>query len=160
MKAGEDARIRIVPLGDRPDAVPLLAEWFHTEWATFDGRSRAEIASQLRQNLRSDGIPITFLALREESVLGTISLDISDLPSHDHLTPWLASLYVIPEARRQGIAAALICHLLAFAHAHALPRIHLWTPGSTALYEKLGWRLLERSISGGQPIQIMVREAA
>jgi GNAT superfamily N-acetyltransferase len=46
--------------------------------------------------------------MHESNVIGTVSLDFSDLPSHDHLSPWLASLFVLPEARGQGTGTALI----------------------------------------------------
>jgi GNAT superfamily N-acetyltransferase len=146
---------RIVPLADCPEAISTLAGWFHEAWSPFDGRSCDEIARQLGQNLHRDRLPITFLAVREAELVGTVSLDEADLPSHDHLTPWLASLYVIPSARRLGIGGALVAHLLTFAQRHGVARIYLWTPDSTALYESLGWRFLERTTFADQPIQIM-----
>jgi len=148
---------RIVPLADDPEAIPTLAGWFHEAWSAFDGRSREEIAAQLRQNLQRQNPPITFLAIREKELIGTVSLDVADLPSHDHLTPWLASLYVIPTARGFGVASALITHLLTFARAQKLPLIYLWTPGANALYEKHGWRSIDTATCAGRAIQIMRR---
>lgn len=154
---GQAEHWQIVPLADVPAAIETLARWFHREWSAYDGRSPEEITAQLGRNLNRDRLPITFLAVRDAEILGTVSLDESDLPSHDHLTPWLASLYVVPSARGMGLATALVKHLLTFAGAHGVARVHLWTPGSMALYEKMGWRLLERATCAGYPIQIMER---
>ena len=33
-------------LADAPDAIPVLAEWFHAEWHCYDGRCIAEIEAQ------------------------------------------------------------------------------------------------------------------
>jgi GNAT superfamily N-acetyltransferase len=97
----------------------MLAGWFHREWSTFDGRSVKVIEAQLAENLSRDSIPITFLAIEESILVGTVSLDLSDLPSHDHLSPWLASLFVLPAARGQGIGTDLIRHAQEFARSQA-----------------------------------------
>lgn len=145
----------IQSLADRPEAISILAEWFFAEWHAFDGRSRAEIEVQLRGNLNRDCAPVTFLAVLGSKVIGTVSLDLLDLPAYDHLSPWLASLYVAPAFRRAGTGRALVTHLIAFAHAKEVACIHLWTPGSTRLYEQCGWRILEKTTYSGQPITIM-----
>ena len=125
-------RMTIQPLADHPIAIPILAKWFFHEWRQFDGRALPQIERQLRENLRHALIPITFLALRNAELIGTVSLDLSDLPPHDHLSPWLASLYVTPACRHRGVGRALVEHLMAFARAKQVPIIFLWTPGSTA----------------------------
>ena len=149
------ATTRIAPLAEHPQAIPLLAEWFHREWFRYDGRSIRMIERQLGENLNRDRIPITFLALRGSTMLGTVSLDLYDLPSHDHLSPWLASLFVLPSARREGIGSALVTHVQHFASSHGVSAIHLWTPGSTRLYERCGWTVLNRAIYGSRPITLM-----
>ena len=92
-------------LADVPAAIPTLAEWFHSEWHHYDGRSVAEVEVELRHYLNRDSLPITFLALNGTEVIGTVSLDTSNLPPYDHLSPWLASLYVVPSAAAKGSAA-------------------------------------------------------
>ena len=149
----------ICPLADRPAVIPLLASWFHSEWSAFDCRSVPTIEAQLSENLSRRSIPITFLALEDSSVIGTVSLDTSDLPSHDHLSPWLASLFVRPEARGQGIATALVGHALSFAALHKVSPLYLWTPGPTRLYERRGWIEIERTSYAFRPITIMCSEA-
>ncbi len=147
---------RIVPLAEHPAAIPLLAAWFSAEWQLPEPRPPAYFAAQLGANLQRDALPITFIALRGEEVVGTISLDHTDLPSHDHrFSPWLASLYVVAAERRAGVASALIAHLLAFARALELPRLYLWTGATSAFYEKRGWRRIENTTCGGHEIQIM-----
>jgi N-acetylglutamate synthase and related acetyltransferases len=144
-------------LGDVPSAVPLLAEWFYAEWHDFDGRSRSEIEVLLRDNLSRDALPVTFVALDNAEVIGTVSLDTSDLPPYDHLSPWLASLYVVPSRRREGIGRALVEHLVAFALKRGISPLYLWTPGSTHLYEEWGWQILCCDVYSGRPITLMWR---
>ena len=145
----------IRPLADDPDAVPLLARWFHEEWHGFDGRSPASIEAQLPENLARDSIPITFLAQSGSELVGTVSVDISDLPAFDHLSPWLASLYVMPTARGVGIGTALVRHAQKFVLSCGVRRIHLWTPGPTRLYENCGWTVSQRTTYNSRPITLM-----
>jgi predicted N-acetyltransferase YhbS len=147
--------MEIQPLADCPDAIRTLSEWFHAEWHCYDGRSHAEIEHQLRDYLNRDRLPITFVALSAAEIIGTISLDVTDLPRYDHLSPWLASLYVAPSRRRAGVGYSLIKHVVNFALKQEFSPIYLWTPGSTCLYEKCGWKALCSDVYSERPITIM-----
>ena len=145
----------ISPLVEVPHAIQRLAQWFYTEWHAFDNRSVAAIEAQLAQNLNLDCIPITFVAHTHGDLLGTVSLDMSDLPPFDHLSPWLASLYVQPEARSAGIGGALVRHVQQFASSHGISTMYLWTPGATRLYERCGWTVIEQTVYHRQRITLM-----
>ena len=113
------------------------------------------ITAQLAENLSRDSIPITFVARRGSELLGSVSLDLSDLPAYDHLSPWLASLYVQAPFRREGLGSALIRHLLEFARSRGLGPLYLWTPGSTRLYERCGWETFASASCNSRPITLM-----
>jgi GNAT superfamily N-acetyltransferase len=101
-------------------------------------------------------VPITFIALEEGGVIGTASLDWTDLPPYDHLySPWLASVFVRPADRGRGVGSALISHVRAFARSKRFPTIYLWTPGSPHFYEQRGWRALLPTTYHGRGITIM-----
>ncbi len=146
----------IGPLASYAEAIPTLAQWFCDEWP-YEGRSRDEAEAQLRENLNRDRLPITWVCRSGEQVIGTISLDLSDLPlpAYAHLSPWLASLYVVPSARGQGVGLALVNHLLGFARRCSISVAYLWTPGSTKLYEKCRWKVLGTASYAGHPITPM-----
>ncbi len=146
----------IRPLADHPEAVPLLADWFFTEWNSYDKRTHAEIEEQLRQNLDRESVPITFVALEKSKVIGTVSLDLSDLPPYDHLySPWLAALYVHPDFRHRGVGRALVARVIAFGRSQNLATIFLWTSGSSDFYQKCGWRILLKTAYRERPISIL-----
>jgi GNAT superfamily N-acetyltransferase len=127
----------------------------HDEWHAFDGRSIELIEAQLAENLNREVIPISFVAQADAQLLGTISIDISDLPSFDYVSPWVASLYVLPAARGAGIGRALVRHAQQFATSRGFGPLYLWTPGSTRLYERCGWTIFERSTYNSKPISVM-----
>jgi GNAT superfamily N-acetyltransferase len=148
--------MHIEPLANCPEAIPTLAQWFSDEWP-YENRSRDAIETQLRENLNRDRHPITWVARDGEETIGTVSLDLADLPLPDYaqLSPWLASLYVIPPARGRGVGPALVNHLLDFARRRSLATLYLWTPGSTRLYEKCGWKVFDTTVFAGHPITLM-----
>src|ERR1700722_17054514 len=102
----KSSSITINPLADLSAGIPKLAQWFFDEWHAFDGRSIESIQAQLFENLNRDSVPITFVAHRNSELLGSVSLDLSDLPPFDHLSPWLASLYVHTPFRGAGIGSS------------------------------------------------------
>jgi GNAT superfamily N-acetyltransferase len=146
----------IEPLADCAEAIPMLAQWFCEEWS-YEGRTRGEVETQLRENLNRDRVPITWVRRAGGQVIGTVSLDLSDLPlpAYAQLSPWLASLYVIPSARGRGIGRALVNHLLDFARGSSISTVYLWTPGSTGLYEKCGWKVFDTATYAGRAITLM-----
>ena len=146
----------IEPLASCPEVIPTLAQWFCDEWP-YEERSRSEAEAQLRENLNRDRLPITWVSRDNGQVIGTVSLDLSDLPLADYaqLSPWLASLYVVPSARGRGVGRALVNHLLDFARCRSISAMYLWTPGSTTLYEKCGWKVLGTATYAGHPITVM-----
>ena len=146
----------IEPLANCPEVIPTLAQWICDEWP-YEGRSRTEAEAQLRENLNRDRLPITWVSRENGQVIGTVSLDLSDLPLPDYtaFSPWLASLYVIPSQRSRGVGRALVNHVLDFARHVSIPTLYLWTPGKTMMYEKCGWKVLATATYVGQPIAVM-----
>jgi len=142
-------------LADRPEAIPVLAEWFFAEWHRFDGRKPGEIRRQLTENLNRHSLPVTFVARLEGRLAGTVSIDMTDLPGFDELSPWLASLIVHPSARGQGIGSMLVRCATDFAGSHRIGQLFLWTAGQTRIYECSGWKTIGASSYGGVPIKLM-----
>jgi predicted N-acetyltransferase YhbS len=147
--------ILIVPLRERRSAIPILARWFFEEWFSLDHRTIDEIQTALAETLTAISIPITFIAIWGDEVVGTVSLDPEDLPGFEHLSPWLASLYVAPAWRGKGVATRLVKHTKEFAQTNRFPKVYLWTPISPALYERCGWTHLQSANYQGQPITVM-----
>lgn len=151
--------IRIIPLRDRPDAVPLVAGWELDQWGHHNPSiTPAKLEARLREQQPQDAIPTTLLALDDaDTPVGTASLVAEDIQG-DPRTPWLASVYVTPAARGRGIASALVGAVEVMAARLGIERLYLFTPDQQRLYARLGWRKLERTAYRGEEIQVMDKE--
>lgn len=89
---------------------------------------------------------------------GICLLVLHELPPAHDLSPWLASLYVVPEQRGRGIARKLVAAVEAQARSHGVSRLHLYTGDAEGLYAKCGWRVMERLQSRSGPFVLMVRD--
>lgn len=127
-------------LSDHPGLVPVCAAWEHAEWGKPMDQALAEFAAA-----RPDGLPLTVVALDTSgTAAGMVSLWRSDCPLRPEITPWMASLYVAPAARGQGLGSTLFARAEAEARRLGIARLHLMTQHSEAHYQSLGWESFER----------------
>jgi len=146
-------------LADHLQLAPTLAAWHFAEWGRlYSDWSLEQAEAELRSHADRRRVPTTFVYLEEGQLLGSVSLLESDLDGHEHLSPWLASLFVIPEMRGRGIGKQLVARVVEEATALAFPALYLWTPGQQSYYERLQWECTARYLHFGETIAIMRRE--
>ncbi len=151
--------MKIVPLAEYPALTAIVAAWEFGEWGHLNpGETLAEREAWMRQEtLNSDRAPLTFVALDDAGrAIGTAALLFDDLKG-DPRNPWLASVYVPPERRGQGIASALVRTVEDAARRFGYRQLYLFTSTAPKLYAGLGWRPLETTRYRGDEIQIMDR---
>lgn len=134
-----------------------IAAWLHAEWWAIDGHVQEQTEAFLRAAC-GPAAPVVFVAEVEGRPLGTAALDTEDLPARRDLSPWLASVLVAPEARRRGVATALIRHVEQHAAALGHARLWLFTSISEAFYAARGWARVGEEENRGQPVTLMVRD--
>ena len=137
--------MRMVPLADRPELFPAVGRWHWEEWgAGAPNVSLAEWTDALRAKSGGDGIPITWVALLDGVPVGSVALIERDMPTYPDLTPWLSSVYVVPERRNDGVGSALVAHAEEAARAYGVARLYLYTDSAEAFYAARGWRTIAR----------------
>ena len=148
------------PLADVPQHTATVMTWIFNQFGAAPGRTLPDVIAGAHRFAHSDRLPILFVASRDGEPLGCVVLRDHDLPGWDHLTPWLASLFVIPGARGQGIAAALARHLEGVAAGLGYARLYLHTPDAVAYYRRLGWTELAQSAPDGKATHILYKTLA
>jgi monoamine oxidase/GNAT superfamily N-acetyltransferase len=161
--------VRFEPLWGHAHLAPVLAEWHHTEFGhLYDPLVwNREIATlEFEAMSRTSSPDITWLAFEgdrpdADTVLGSVSLIGSDdLPGFEHLTPWLASLFVAPRARGAGLGSRLVDLVIEQAAELGHPYVHLFTAGQAQFYLDRGWRPVADHVHRGHRAFVMARATA
>ena len=148
--------IKIATLKEHPQYISQLAIWHENEWGHYyPSQSLDDRTAKMQFYLGDTFIPSTFIALEGDQLLGSAASIDSDLPNKPNLTPWLASVFVKPEVRHQGIATKLITHLCDQAKNEQITRLYLFTENQQNFYKKMGWVALEQLDYSGEQVTIM-----
>jgi GNAT superfamily N-acetyltransferase len=143
-------------MADHPEYIPTVAHWLHAQFSYLSpGSSVERRIARLGKHLSKGQMPTTFLALSGGTPLGTASLTAHDMDTRMDLSPWLASVYVGPAYRRQGIGAALVQRVAKEALALGHETLYLYTPDQEAFYARRGWSIIERVQYRGYEVTVM-----
>ncbi|HEX4853512.1 GNAT family N-acetyltransferase [Arenimonas sp.] len=144
-------------LADVPGHADTLAAWHHAQWSPlYDDWTLEQTQAELRDHATRRARPTTLVALEGERLLGSVSLVDEDAPElRDQGDAWLASLYVVPEARGTGLGKQLVRALVGFAAGQGVERLWLFTPDHAGFYERLGWRPQGQAMLRGTRVQLM-----
>jgi N-acetylglutamate synthase-like GNAT family acetyltransferase len=71
------------------------------------------------------------------------------------LSPWLASVYVLPEHRQKFIGSNLVLHIMNQAKKAGIETLYLFTPDKEHFYQNLGWQTVSEEIYRGHLVKVM-----
>ena len=153
--------MRIQPLCDRRELVAELARYHFKEWGPLrPGETLEQRTARLQAVCGRSGVPSAFVATEGSRLLGSALLIPFDMESRKDLTPWVAGVFVVPEARRRGIGSALVNHVTDQARASGIPAVYLYTDKSENFYARLGWTAIDRCTEKGLSVVVMSRALA
>ncbi|MAC32460.1 MAG: GNAT family N-acetyltransferase [Haliea sp.] len=141
--------------------VDTLAGWEFGEWGHHHpGRTLAQATALFRAACGEGGVPSVFAAIVDGAAVGMASLLAQDMDTRPELTPWLASVFVLPAWRGRGIASQLVRRVEGEARDNGIDCFYLFTPDQQSLYRRLGWRDREVCEYHGESVTIMCRRLA
>ncbi len=135
------------------------AQWGFEAWAHEFPNDTVQTYLDLYSH--SDGtsgrLAETFVAIdSNDKLLGCVTLiDDDELPSATEPGPWVAALFVHPKAREQGVANALLSHLISRAQQLGFRQLFLYTEDKQNWYEQKGWRYLRNTQLNQLPHVVM-----
>lgn len=149
--------MRIEAIGQHPACIEALARRHHQEWGPlYDDWTLDAATAELVDHATRTSVPTTLLLLDGDDVLGSVSLLIEDAPAlQDRGSPWLGSLFVLPEARGRGGGRILVEAAVAHAAREGVAMLRLFTLWHEAFYASLGWEVEERTSLHGTPVVVM-----
>lgn len=136
--------VQIARLQDYPHFASVCSQWDDAAWPRspdiedFFADHYGPAASN-----KSNEAPQVWVAFENDTTpVGMISLIADDHPDYLHLSPWLASAYVLPEYRGQGIFRKLQEHVVTYARENMnVPALYVY---SHVDFTQWGWIAMEQ----------------
>lgn len=152
-------RLSVTTIARRLDLVPTVADWLWREWWRRTGRTLEEAEAVYAACRAEVGAPQTLVLLSGGTPIGTATLARHDLEERPDLTPWLAGVFVVPEARGRGHVGHLLTAFDEACRAASIKTAWLYTNTAVLLYLQAGWRVAEViQRSGKLPTTLMRRD--
>jgi len=149
----------ISDLRQRPEFFNVVADRIWKAWWKPHGHPFDYISGRLAENINAEPIPLALVAHVGDRFLGTASVIASDLDERPQFSPWVAALWVEPNARRHGVGAALVDQATHACFALGIPRAYLCArPERATFYQRLGWTKIEQDV-GPHHLGVFMREA-
>ena len=150
--------ITIDLLKNHPKAIPVLTkiwrEVLGQVWIPDVSIERVE--QKFLQHLNDQILPLTFVALHNNTPVGMCSLRENDGIRPD-LKPWLASLVVAPSYQKKGIAKKLMDASKQKALELGFEKVYLFAFDRTipVYYTSHGWEKIGADEFNGHPVTVM-----
>ena len=140
--------------------IRMNAGWRHDEWIGDYGFTRDETRDQLDAFVKAcvadrTGPEAALIAKVDGALAGTCLLVREEIDARHDVTPWLAGLYVAPDARGKGVGRQLVRAIEEHGRRRNVSRLHLYTIGSEGFYARLGWQISERFDHHGERFVLM-----
>lgn len=137
-------KIEVKQLKENKEFIEEVTELICEEFGTPDYYKFYE--SIINHSLGQSDFPITFIAVKNNKLVGTVGLWRADLMSRQDLYPWLAALYVKEEYRNMGIAQSLQDKLIDYCKFKNINEVFVWAD-VPKYYEKTGWSYFESGVT-------------
>jgi len=147
-------------LADHPEFIEVLAPFIAEHWQPILKLDSVESrVKKLQAHLNRSNLPIAWIAFSGNTVIGTAALRVHDLDSHQHLSPWLGGVFVLPQFRKNGIGSMLCDAVEQHARQELnIQKLFLFTLDNQSMYARLGWKSLEHCTWHDYPGVVMAKD--
>ena len=146
--------VRRVSCGDN-DMIRILANYHAKAFGDSNERTPADRAKEMKAHAIKDptssAVPMTLIALIDNELAGSCKICEDDFDgARPNLTPWLATLFVVPEHRGKGVGSALANKAANEVKSSGCGDVlYLWAcerDVAMGMYRKLGWEVIEETV--------------
>ena len=124
-------------LADHSESIPMLTDWYVTEWEPYYGvNGPGDARADLESRRNREEVPIGFVATEDGEVYGVAALDRDTVTG---LTPSVVGLLVSSSQRGRGIATDLLESAESLAKRLGYRRLYVSTTVLGGLLIRMGW---------------------
>ena len=136
------------------DLINVLACYHAEAFGDSHGRTPTDRAKEMHEHALkgpgSSAVPMTLVALIENELAGSCRICEDDFDGvRPNLTPWLATLFVLPSHRGKGVGSALANKAAYEVKSSGCGDVlYLWAcerEVAMGMYRKLGWEVIEET---------------
>lgn len=132
-----------------PEFAATVSDRIWKAWWQAKGTPLSLIEGRVNDNLSAGALPFALVAHNQERFLATASVIVSDCEERPALSPWVAAVWVEPEARSQGIGRTIVTEAAQAAFALGHENAYLCAlPELESFYTGIGWQVAERDVDG------------
>jgi len=132
--------MEVVNIRENPQYKERAISYFQEKWASDESRPVYEDCIS-RSLLTESSLPIWYLLLDNEIIIGCVGLITNDFISCMDLWPWLCAMYIEDEYRGNDYGSLLISRLKQDAAKAGFSNVYLSTD-HIGYYEKYGFEYL------------------
>lgn len=129
-------------LKEHPKHIDTIIDWLNNEFG--NDNSKNFYKGIIEHSLIDNQLPITFIAIENGVLLGTVGIWRADLLSRQEIYPWLSALIVNPNFRKKGIGEKLQKYALDYCDSMGYSEVFLYTD-LAGYYEKSGWIAFDKA---------------
>jgi GNAT superfamily N-acetyltransferase len=141
---------KVVALAEHPHHWQTAAEWSFSAWHhEFPSDTVQTYLDQYKLAASEPDTLIEVYAAIDDNdkLLGVATLVADDeLPDAPEPGPWLAAVFVTPDARRHGAGSALVDHATNRARALGHQKLYLYTEHAQDWYLGKGWQKVRETV--------------
>ncbi len=134
--------MKIELLANHQQYIDIVTKWLNDEFG--NEQSFNFYKGIIEHSLAENQLPITFVAIEDNELIGTVGIWRSDLLSRQELFPWLSALFVPEKYRNKGIGKELQEYVLEYCRKLQYKEIYLYTDIED-YYEKIGWQQIDKA---------------
>ncbi|MFC5527972.1 GNAT family N-acetyltransferase [Cohnella yongneupensis] len=137
--------VQIVNVRSMPELLEEAINYFWTQWGSESNFQFYKDCIIQSCNTESE-VPRFYLAIEDNTIIGSYALLRSDLNSRQDLSPWLACLFVNPDSRGKKIGDLLQSHAIKESKEIGYSKLYLCTD-LTEYYERTFWKYIGKGYS-------------
>ncbi len=131
-----DKSIHIISLSEKPELASDAIEYANQNWPYVSKYFVDAVSHTITGNKQ---LPLTFLLVKNEKIIGFYTLQEHDVIERKDLTPWITLIFVDEQERGQGLVKDILLHGRKMAGDLGFNKVYL-SSNHIQLYEKYGFK--------------------